>query len=232
MADLAAIRSDFDRLAALEAMDEFNHTKLYFPWLLRQLPERAGRVVEIGCGGGSLTSLLAPRTEHLLAIDLSPAMLRLARERCRGAPHVVFEECDAHGRDLEPASLDAVVSVATLHHLRPDIVLARWAAALRPGAILVILDVLARPGAMNIPVNAVAAGLGGALRWWHTGRVLTDPKVRAAWDEHARFDRLPTMREARETARAHLPGARVRQHLFWRYSIVWRSGGIRASAPR
>ena len=222
--DPAALRSEFDRLAAFEGLPDLSHSDHYIPWLLGQLPRPLGQVAEVGCGSGTLTASLAPAAGHLLAIDLSPAMVRLARERCARWPNVTFEQADANAWAPAPRSLDAIVSVATLHHLEPRVVLPRWAAALRPGGMLLVLDVLNRPGLLNLPVNAVATLRSAWLRWRRTGRPLADRRVRAAWAEHERFDRLPTLAEARRQARARLPGARIRHHLLWRYSIRWEGG--------
>ena len=52
----------------------------------------------------------------------------------------------------------------------------------------------------------------------------------AAFEGPGAFDRLPAMREARRQAHAWLPGARVRHHLPWRYSIRWQADPGR-SAP-
>ena len=156
MSDVAAIQSEFDRLAEVETVAAFSNTEVYFPWIVRQLPRRVARMVEVGCGGGSLTALLAPIAEDLLAIDLSGAMLDLARARCARWAHVAFQQRDADAWRPSPGSLDAIVSVATLHHLQAAVVLPRWAAALRPGGTLLVLDVLARPGLTQLPVNAMA----------------------------------------------------------------------------
>jgi len=228
--DPVALSAEFDRLAALEALGGLSHSDHYIPWLVRQLPGRLGQVVEVGCGSGTLTAALAPVTDRLLALDLSPVMLGLARVRCARWPNVALEQADANAWQPAPRSLDAIVSVATLHHLDADVVLPRWAAALRPGGVLLVLDVLSWRGLDGLPVRAIGVLYSGWLRWRRTGRLTKDRRVVAAWREHERFDRLLTIAEARRQAHAHLPGAQVRQHLLWRYSIRWQrgvDGGVR-----
>ncbi|HVA26019.1 MAG TPA: class I SAM-dependent methyltransferase [Chloroflexota bacterium] len=46
---------------------------------------RAGRILEIGCGGGRVTAMLAQAGARVLGIDLSPELLRLAQPRLAGA---------------------------------------------------------------------------------------------------------------------------------------------------
>jgi hypothetical protein len=46
--------------------------------------------------------------------------------------------------------------------------------------------------------------------------------VREAWAEHGRHDTYPTLDEMRRICDGVLPGALIRGHLLWRYSLVWR----------
>ncbi len=49
----------------------------------------------------------------------------------------------------------------------------------------------------------------------------SSPEARAAWDAHGRDDVYPTVGEVRRVCADLLPGAQVRRHLLWRYSLVW-----------
>ncbi len=57
------------------------------------------------------------------------------------------------------------------------------------------------------------------------------PEARAAWAAHARHDRFLTLDEVRRRAAAVLPGARVRRHLLWRYTLTWRKPLPERRAP-
>lgn len=66
------------------------------------LPEN-GSALDIGCGTGSLTSMLASRCSLVLGLDISPGMLSVARERCSGLGNVDllcqgWEEFSPQGR--------------------------------------------------------------------------------------------------------------------------------------
>ena len=74
-----AIRVDFDLLAA-HSTDAWDHNSHYYSFLLAQLPRRCARALEIGCGTGAFARLLARRADHVLALDLSPEMIRVTRE--------------------------------------------------------------------------------------------------------------------------------------------------------
>ena len=74
----------------------------------------ASRVVEIGCGTGLFTERFARSGAQIIAVDLSPDLLALARQR--DLPNVQFleksfEDCGVEG------PFDAVIGSSVLHHL-------------------------------------------------------------------------------------------------------------------
>ena len=65
-------------------------------------------VVELGCGTGSLTLLLARRGYRITAVDLSPDMLSVADQKCEGLGVLFLCQDMSRLTLLEPA--DAVIS--------------------------------------------------------------------------------------------------------------------------
>ncbi len=67
------------RLAGnLTTVLDWDHNAFYHRLLLRQLPARSRRVLDVGCGPGSFASTLARRSDHVDALDRSPAMIAIA----------------------------------------------------------------------------------------------------------------------------------------------------------
>ena len=79
----STIQTDFDRIALLPDND-WDHNSHYHSFLLRQLPSHCGYTLDIGCGTGLFTRLLAGRSDEVLVLDLSPQMIHVARERSKG----------------------------------------------------------------------------------------------------------------------------------------------------
>lgn len=222
--DRERVRGDFDRIAALPD-DPCDHNALYHGVLLAALPARCDALLEVGCGTGALTRKLAARAAAVVGIDLAPGMVEAARARCAGLANVRLELADATAWDVGAARWDAIVSVATLHHLPAAETLARWRDALRPGGALLVLDLVADGGVADRLRSAAAVPLNVAHRLARTGRLRPSAEARRLWDEHGRHDVYPTLGAVRALAGALLPGARLRRHLFWRYSLVWRRPG-------
>lgn len=222
--DADRVRREFDRIAALPD-DPCDHNALYHDVLLAALPAPCGAALEVGCGTGGLTRKLAAHAEEVVGIDLAPRMIEAARARCAGLANVRLAVADATAWEPGAARWDAIVSVATLHHLPAAETLARWRDALRPGGALLVLDLVADDGVADHLRSLAAVPLNVARRLARTGRLRTSAEARRLWDEHARHDVYPSLGAVRGLAAGLLPGARVRRHLFWRYSLVWRKPG-------
>jgi 2-polyprenyl-6-hydroxyphenyl methylase/3-demethylubiquinone-9 3-methyltransferase len=103
---------------------------------LGALPRHA-RVLDLGCGNGSLTAALARPGWDVTAIDSSPEAIALARA---AYPGIRFIEADVTAPlALAPASFDAVVSVECIEHVTdPRALLRNAQRALAPGGVLLL----------------------------------------------------------------------------------------------
>jgi threonine dehydrogenase-like Zn-dependent dehydrogenase len=113
---------------------------------------------------------------------------------------------------------DVVTAEASLHHLPLRAGLARLAALTRPGGRLVVVGLYSAATRADLAVEVVALpanAVVGLAKWVTGGRTGPhDPEMPVVWT-------APTLAEIRAAAREITPGARVRRHLFWRYSLVW-----------
>ncbi len=104
-----------------------------------QLAER--KIIEIGCGTGHNTEWLIEHGAAVVALDFSPGMLRLARDRVR-SPKVHFVQHDISSNwPIEDLSADLIVAMLVLEHikeLRP--LFSEAARSLRAGGELFICE--------------------------------------------------------------------------------------------
>lgn len=218
-----AVRAEFDRIARASPPNEgWNHNNHYHAFLLRHAPLHCVNALEIGCGMGEFARLLAQRSDHVLALDLSPEMIRIARERSAGCANIDFQVGDVLAWDFADAQFDCIASIATLHHLELGNILAKLKAALKPGGVLLVLDLYQAASmtdqlwaGLGVPVNLV-------LQAMKPKGAKPSPESQAAWQAHGSGDSYLTIPQVRGICAALLPGTRVRKHLLWRYSMVWK----------
>lgn len=104
-------------------------------------------VVDIGTGTGQFALSVAPSCQRVVAVDVSPLMLDALRAKIdhAGLRNVAVVEAGFLTYEHQGAPADLIYSRYALHHI-PDfwkgVALARLHAALRPGGILRIWDVV------------------------------------------------------------------------------------------
>ena len=106
------------------------------------------RVLDIGCGTGTLALLLAECGAHVIGIDISVPMLQIALERTQGTSfqeQIQFRELGAVDLDtaFSDESFDLVVSTLTFSELSDDEVdftLRQCLRLLKPNGKLILTD--------------------------------------------------------------------------------------------
>lgn len=217
------IQADFDRIARVDSDSAWNHNNHYHGYLLRHAPAHCAEALEVGCGTGEFARLLAKRSDRVIGLDLSAEMLRLARERSADAPNIDYLQADVmtYPYPLPAARFDCIATIATLHHMSLPGVLPILKAALKPGGVLLVLDLCKDQELGDFFQSAAAVPLHLVLNRLRNGSRKASPEASAAWDAHGRDETYPTLGEVRRVCADLLPGALVRRHLLWRYSIVW-----------
>lgn len=135
------------------------------------------RILDVGCGPGFYARELLDEvgeTGSVAAVDASPDMLALARQRCRGHSNVTLEEGDATALPAPGEQFDAALCVQVMEYVPdPTRALAEMHRVLRPGGRVVVWDT------------------DWATAWWHSSDPGRMRRVLAAWDEHLVHPSLP-----------------------------------------
>ena len=218
------IREEFDRIALLTERYG-GGSDIYHAYLSHHLPLRSENALEIGCGTGEFTRLLASRAQSVVALDLSPQMIRLANSLSANYQNIEFVLGDVMSLSLPAERYDCIVSIATLHHLPLGEALLKMKDALKPNGVLIIHDLVAADGLVESVRSGLAYPVSVARRFWKTGRMRAPREVREAWTEHGKGEVYLTLYEVGQMCSEHLPGARIARHLLWRYTVVWNKHG-------
>ena len=130
--------ADWDEMRALELPAAAVEAAL-----LDLVPDRVGRLLDIGTGTGRVLELLGPRVGEGLGVDASKAMLALARARLAraGLTHCSVRLADMYRLPIGDAGFDIALLQMVLHYAeQPAGVLAEAARVLRPGGRLIVID--------------------------------------------------------------------------------------------
>jgi SAM-dependent methyltransferase len=132
----------------LERLDEAGNFNRWVGDAIR--PFVRGRVLEVGCGTGTYTQLLAGWADEVVALDIDPYFAAAARARFADRPRVRVIEADA--RKLpELGRFETIVMLDVLEHIEDD-----------AGMLAMLAERLAETGRLVLKVPALQC-LYGAL---------------------------------------------------------------------
>jgi SAM-dependent methyltransferase len=204
-------------LENLGAADRFNR------WVLSRFERHLGlEVLEVGCGSGNFTVLMASRGHKVTGIDIEPAYVETAQKRVAAFPGSSASVADATASEFQ-ARFDTVVALDVLEHIADDgAFLARLGAALKPGGKIVLkvpagrwlhsrmddaighhrrydraglAETLRRAGFEPVEIGHI--NMPGVLGWWLNGKVLKRDNPPA--EQVKLFERLVPLFRAMET---------------------------------
>lgn len=130
---------------------------LRHPLYFRAGLERAGRVLDVGCGNGAVTRDLALLTRgEVVAVDIDAAILEVARDTLQGLPNAKVQAGDALRLPFPDAAFDLVVCNLLLMWVRePARAAAEMTRVTRSGGIVLAAMEPDYGGKMHWPENPV-----------------------------------------------------------------------------
>ncbi|MFH8801771.1 class I SAM-dependent methyltransferase [Streptomyces sp. NPDC017936] len=142
------------------------------------LPRRAGDLLDLGCGTGSLSLLAAEQGHRVTGVDLSPAMIGLARAELAGRD-AVFLVGDATAPPVGDRRFDTVLVRHVLWTLPdPGRALRHWRDLLRPGGRLVLVEgVWGTVSPVGIPADRLTALLDPLAAHTRVERLSDDARL-------------------------------------------------------
>ncbi len=213
--DPVALRAAWDRQQEFHIPEREVRFQVMLQVLDETLPSRA-RVLDLGCGTGSLSERVVRRFPHarVWAVDFDPVLLRIGREglgNVGGRLHWVETDLRRPGwaGSLPPGRFDAAVSTTALHWLTARELrqlFRELARLLRPGGAFLNGDGMPFDYSGRKPEYPRISRIAGAIRASH--RPTRRPRGVLDWEEWWKnVETLPALRSEVTERRRRYPRA-------------------------
>lgn len=189
----------------------WNHNTAYHKWILSQVKGK-DKVLDVGCGDGLLVHRLAGVCGHVIGIDNHAPSIERAKNRLRNLKNAQVVKEGLEDFKVEPNSFDAVIFVASLHHMDLGFCIDKSIELLKPNGRLLVVG-LARPHSILDSVIEFGRILPAKF-----GDLFHDVKG----DVGAPIaDWGGDLGDIRAIVKLKLPNAKIRQALYYRYLLNW-----------
>lgn len=133
------MRSPQDRSPQDQWLDNLQSATHYNQWIFSRIaPHLKGRTLEVGCGNGNFTTLMAQHCSQLVAVDLNADYVAQTKARLGGCEHVEVRTVDATEMDCAQ-TFDTIILLDVLEHIEDDVeLLRRLRRQLAPGGTLLL----------------------------------------------------------------------------------------------
>lgn len=120
-------------------LDNLQSATHYNQWIFSRIaPHLKGRVLEVGCGNGNFTTLIAKSCAQLVAVDLNADYVAQTKARLSECEHVEVLAADATTMDY-PQTFDTIILLDVLEHIEDDVaLLLKLRRQLAPGGRLLL----------------------------------------------------------------------------------------------
>ncbi len=190
----------------------WNHNYAYNGWISKIVGKR-NKILDIGCGNGTLSMLLRTPENHILGIDPSYSSIQKANKQ-NIYDNVKFVQTTFEDFDANGDTFDAIVFVASIHHMNMLNAIEKAKKLLEPNGVLIIVG-LAKPSSFTDWVVELLRIIPSKII--STIKQNIDSE---ALDIAVSYD-LPTMSEVRRICHDNLCGHTVRYGLHYRYLLTW-----------
>lgn len=208
------ITRQYKDLKGLKNMDNqsyWNHNTAYYKWIEKRIHD-CGAVLDVGCGDGFLISYLDDGKKKLTGIDLDKDCITKAQILNKGANCTFL--CGNFVEYNSESTFDAVIFVASIHHMDMKCALEKAKALLSPGGRIIIVG-LAKPSTFwDYTLEALCIIPSKVISIYHNMKSSEDLNIPTSYN-------FPKMTTIHDVTSAIIPNAKIRNALHYRYLLEW-----------
>ncbi len=191
----------------------WNHNSAYYPWVKKKT-DNCRTILDVGCGEGSLALFLNERSKRIVGIDTDIHCIERARS-VNGSSNLQFCCCSFENYTPD-MRFDAIVFVASIHHMDMAESLQKAESLLSPSGKLLIVGLAAPSSITDWVLEAARVIPSKVISAFHHMQTSEELNLSTVYE-------YPSMKDIRRIVKEELPGTRIHYALHYRYLLEWES---------
>ena len=189
----------------------WNHNIAYYKWI-KQRTAACKSILDVGCGDGSLVEYLDDGFKKLTGIDIDSSCIFRANSKNKSL-NIQFTCCSFESYET-CQSYDAVIFVASIHHMDMMTAIERAKTLLSPSGLLIIVGLANPSSAMDYMIEGLRI---------LPCRIISELKhMQSSENQNIPVSyNLPSLNEVRSISSNALPHATIKYGLYYRYLLEW-----------
>ena len=192
----------------------WNHNYAYHRWVAEKIGNR-NRILDVGCGDGTLALYLRTPDNEILGIDISDSSIQKANRKNEydnvQFVQTTFESFQANGKKF-----DAIIFVASIHHMNMTEAVHKAKKLLEKNGVLIIVGLSRPTSLLDLAIEAARVIPSKIISSLHKNTTSEELDIDVSYD-------FPGMNEVRRICREHLSGYKLRYGLHYRYLLTWEN---------
>ena len=194
--------------------ESWNHNYAYNRWVSKKVGKR-NRILDVGCGDGTLATYLRTTDNEVLGIDISVSAIQKA-DKSNSYSNVSFLQTSFEDFQENNKKFDAIVFVASIHHMDMINAIDKAKKLLAKNGVLIIVG-LAKPSNLSDWIVELARIIPSKIiSVIKKNTTLEEMNIDVSYD-------FPTMKEVRQILNEKLYGYTLRYGLHYRYLLTWEN---------
>jgi len=192
----------------------WNHNYAYYRWVLKKVGQRK-RILDVGCGDGALCVFLRTNDNDILGIDSSASSIEKAK-RNNVYNNVAFSQTTFEDFPANGKRFDAVIFVASIHHMDMADAIDKSKQLLADNGILVIVGTAAPSDLLDWIIEAARIIPSKIISLIKRNTTSEEMDIKVSYD-------FPAMKKVRQICGDKLCGYTLRYGLHYRYLLTWEN---------
>jgi len=192
----------------------WNHNYAYHNWIQKKLKNKK-KVLDVGCGNGTLAFQIAEQGKLVTGLDCSHESIKSASQK-NSYKTIQWVEDDFLNHDFKNEKFDAIVFVASIHHMNMKDAIEKAKSILEKNGVIIIVGLSKPSNILDWIIEILRILPSKLISAWKKSKPSEELNLTVSY-------KIPKMKEIRKICNKELKNNKIKYGLHYRYLLYWQS---------